>query len=122
MRATDTATTKDLVKEISGLKAQLKKLSASMETEATNGVGGALSQIETKSKEAIDEVIQSAQAFIDEYADDAKAAAKALMKNSAKLRADATETLVENVKERPLASLAAIVGVGFLAGYLCRRS
>ncbi|MCF8531912.1 MAG: hypothetical protein K9G48_02815 [Reyranella sp.] len=116
------ATTKDLVKEISSLKAQLKSLSASMEAEATNGVGGALSQIETKSKEAIDEVIQSAQAFIDEYADDAKAAAKALMKNSAKLRTEATETLVETVKERPLASLAAIVGVGFLAGYLCRRS
>jgi ElaB/YqjD/DUF883 family membrane-anchored ribosome-binding protein len=119
MRANGTATansTKDLVKEISVLKAQLKKLSTSIEKDATNGIGGALSDMQAKSKEAIDEVLETAQAFIDDYADGAKETTKALMEKSAKLRDEAT------VKERPLATLAAVVGIGFLAGYLCRRS
>ena len=125
MRANGTATansTKDLVKEISILKAQLKKLSTSIEKDASNGLNGALSDIQAKSKETIDEVIETAQAFIDDYSDNAKEATKALMQKSAQLRDDATDTLIETVKERPIATLAAIVGVGFLAGYLCRRS
>ena len=125
MRANGTATansSKDLVKEISVLKAQLKKLSTSIEKDASNGIGGALSDIQTKSKETIDEVIETAQAFLDDYSDSAKETTKALMAKSAKLRDDATEALVETVKERPLATLATVVGIGFLAGYLCRRS
>ena len=125
MRANGTATannTKELIKEISVLKAQLKKLSTSIEKDATNGINGALSDIQAKSKETIDEVIETAQAFIDDYSDNAKEATKALMQKSAQLRDDATDTLIETVKERPIATLAAIVGVGFLAGYLCRRS
>ena len=125
MRANGTATansTKELVKEIAVLKAQLKKLSTSIEKDATNGIGGALSEIQTKSKEAIDEVLETAQSIIDDYSDSAKESTKALMQKSAKLRDDATETLIETVKERPLATLAAVVGIGFLAGYLCRRS
>ena len=125
MRANGTATansSKDLVKEISVLKAQLKKLSSSIEKDASNGLNGALSDIQAKSKETIDEVIETAQAFLDDYSDSAKETTKALMAKSAKLRDDATDTLIETVKERPLATLATVVGIGFLAGYLCRRS
>jgi ElaB/YqjD/DUF883 family membrane-anchored ribosome-binding protein len=123
MRANGTtATTKDLVKEISTLKAQLKKLSTSIEKEAGNGIGGALSDLQVKSKEAIDEVIETAQAFIDGYSDSARETTKALLNRSAELRDEAAETVIETVKARPLASLAAVVGIGFLAGYLCRRS
>ena len=125
MRANGTATansSKDLVKEISVLKAQLKKLSSSIEKDASNGLNGALSDIQAKSKETIDEVIETAQAFLDDYSDSAKESTKALMAKSAKLRDDATDALIETAKERPLATLATVVGIGFLAGYLCRRS
>jgi ElaB/YqjD/DUF883 family membrane-anchored ribosome-binding protein len=125
MRANGTATAnsaKDLIKEISVLKSQLNKLSSSIEKDAGNGVSGALSDLQVKSKETIDEVIETAQAFIDEYSDSAKETTKALMEKSAKLRDEATEALVETAKARPLATLATIVGIGFLAGYLCRRS
>ncbi|OFW98742.1 MAG: hypothetical protein A3D94_01485 [Alphaproteobacteria bacterium RIFCSPHIGHO2_12_FULL_66_14] len=125
MRANGTATansTRELVKEIAVLKSQLKKLSASIEKDAGNGIGGALDDLQTKSKETIDEVIETAQAFIDEYSDSAKEATKALMEKSARLRDDATDTLVETVKARPIATLATVIGIGFLAGYLCRRS
>ena len=124
MRANGTATansSKDLVKEISVLKAQLKKLSTSIEKDASNGLNGALSDIQAKSKETIDEVIETAQAFLDEYSDSAKETTKALMQRSAQLRDDATDTLIETVKERPIATLAAVIGIGFVAGYLCRR-
>ena len=124
MRANGTSTansTKDLVKEISVLKAQLKKLSTSIEKDASNGLNGALSDLQVKSKETIDEVIETAQAFLDDYSDSAKDATKALMEKSAKMRDDATDALVETVQARPIATLAAIVGIGFVAGYLCRR-
>jgi ElaB/YqjD/DUF883 family membrane-anchored ribosome-binding protein len=125
MRANGTATAnsaKDLIKEISVLKSQLKKLSSSIEKDAGNGASGVLSDLQVKSKETIDEVIETAQAFIDEYSDSAKEATKALMQKSAQLRDDATDTLIETVKERPIATLATVIGIGFLAGYLCRRS
>ena len=125
MRANGTATansTRDLVKEISVLKAQLKKLSTSIEKDASNGIGSALNELQSKSKETIDEVMETAQAFIDDYSDSAKETTKALMEKSAKLRDDATDTLVETAKARPLATLATVIGIGFLAGYLCRRS
>jgi len=125
MRANGTATasnSKDMVKEIAALKAQLKKLSTSIEKDASNGIGGAISEIQVKSKEAIDEVIETAQAFLDDYSDSAKGMTKALMAKSAKLRDEAADTLIETVQERPLATLATVVGIGFLAGYLCRRS
>ena len=125
MRGNGTATansTKDLIKEISVLKGQLKKLSTSIEKDASNGLNGALSDIQAKSKETIDEVLETAQAFLDEYSDSAKETTKALLQKSVKLRDDATDTLIETVKERPIATLATVIGIGFVAGYLCRRS
>ena len=67
-------------------------------------------------------MLETAQAIIDDYSDGAKETTKALMQKSAKLRDDATDTLIETVKERPIATLATVIGIGFLAGYLCRRS
>ena len=38
------------------------------------------------------------------------------------MRDAAADSLIKTVKERPIATLAAVVGIGFLAGFLCRRS
>ncbi len=116
------ATNKDLVKEIAALKTQLKKLSSAMEAEATDGVSRTLGTIETRSREAIDKAIDAAQQFIDGYADNASDAVSALAKKSKQLRDTATDSLVETVQARPLSTLAAVIGIGFVAGYLCRRN
>ena len=116
------ASNKDLVKEINALKSQLKKLSAAMESEAGDGASRALDAVESKSKQAIDAVIQAAQNFIDDYGETARDRMDALAKRSAELRDKASDSLVETVQERPFGTLAALVGLGFLAGYLCRRS
>jgi ElaB/YqjD/DUF883 family membrane-anchored ribosome-binding protein len=112
---------KDLVKEINGLKAQLKKLSAAMEADASEGVNRAASAVQSSSKQAIDSVIESAQEFIDGYSDSARDTMDALARKSADLRDKATDSLVDTVQNRPYATLAAIIGIGFLAGFLCRR-
>ena len=115
------STNRDLVKEINALKAQLKKLSTAMEAEAGDGANRALDAVESKSKQAIDSVIEAAQNFIDDYGDVARDRVDALTRKTSEIREKATESLVETVQERPLGTLAAIVGIGFLAGYLCRR-
>lgn len=113
---------KDLVKEINALKAQLKRLSAAMEHDATDGVNRAIGAIEGKSKEAIDGAIEAAQSFIDDYTEQAKDAADTLAKKSMQMRDSAADSLVETVQARPFGTLAAVIGIGFLAGYLCRRN
>lgn len=113
---------KELVKEINALKAQLKKLSSAMESDATDGVNRAVGTIESKSKEAIDEAIETAQNFIDEYAEGAKDYAAALGRKSGQIRDNAANSLVETVQARPFGTLAAVIGIGFLAGFLCRRA
>ena len=113
---------KELVKEINALKAQLKKVSAAMETDAHDGVNRAVGAIEAKSKEALDGAIESAQEFIDGYAESAREAASAIARKSAEMRDSAAESLVETVQNRPFGTLAAVIGIGFLAGYLCRRA
>lgn len=115
------STNRDLVKEINALKAQLKKLSTAMEAEAGDGANRALDAVESKSKQAIDSVIEAAQNFIDDYGDVARDRVDALTRKTSEIREKATESLVETVQERPLGTLAAIIGIGFLAGYLCRR-
>ena len=113
---------KDLVKEITALKAQLRKLSSAIESEANSGVSRTLGAIETKSKEAIDSAIETAQEFIDEYADSAREAASALADKGHELQEQAVESLADAVRNRPIGTLAAVIGIGFLAGYLCRRN
>ena len=113
---------KELIKEINALKAQLKKVSSAMEADAHDGVNRAVGAIESKSKEAIDSAIESAQDLIDGYTESAKDAASTLAKKSAELRDSAADSLVETVQNRPFGTLAAVIGIGFLAGYLCRRT
>lgn len=121
MRANGTTQHKDLVREINALKVQLKKLSAALEDEAHEGVNRAVGAIEARSKQAIDNAIDAAQDFIDEYADSAADAAARLTKKTAQMREAASDSLVEAVEARPFGTLAAMLGLGFLAGYLCRR-
>ena len=92
-----------------------------MEADATEGVSRAVGAVEAKSKEAIDDAIETAQNFIDEYAESAKDYAAALGKKSEQIRDNAANSLVETVQARPFGTLAAVIGIGFLAGFLCRR-
>jgi len=112
---------KDLVKEVNALKTQLKKLSTALENEASEGTSRATAAIEARSKEAIDGAIEAAQEFIDDYAGTARDAAAAIARKSVQMRQAATDSLVDAVETRPLGTLAALLGLGFLAGYLCRR-
>ena len=121
MRSNGTSQHKDVVREINALKVQLKKLSAALEDEAHEGVNRAVGAIEARSKQAIDSAIEAAQDFIDEYADTASEAAVRLSKKTAQMRESASDSLVEAVEARPFGTLAAVLGLGFLAGYLCRR-
>ena len=114
--------TKDLVKEVTVLKSQLRKLSAAMEADAKDGMNGAVSAIELKSRAVIDEALEAAQNFIDEQTENAREMTDATLGKAAKMRDAAADSLIETVQARPLATLAAVVGIGFVAGLLCRRS
>ncbi len=114
--------TKDLVKEVTVLKSQLRKLSAAMEADAKEGVNGAVSAIELKSRAVLDEALEAAQNFIDEQTENAREMTDATLDKAAKMRDAAADSLIETVQARPLATLAAVVGIGFVAGLLCRRS
>jgi ElaB/YqjD/DUF883 family membrane-anchored ribosome-binding protein len=112
---------RNIAREVAALKVQLKKLTEALEGEANDGIERAVDKVQSKGKEAIDQAIEAAQAFIDEQAESARDAARALAKKSTEVRDAATESLVETVQARPLSTLAAVIGIGFLAGYLCRR-
>ena len=114
--------TKDLVKEVTVLKSQLRKLSAAMEADAKDGMNGAVSAIELKSRAVIDEALEAAQTFIDEQTEHAREITDATLDKAVKMRDAAADSLIETVQARPLATLAAVVGIGFVAGLLCRRS
>jgi ElaB/YqjD/DUF883 family membrane-anchored ribosome-binding protein len=108
---------KDLVKEINALKTQLRRVSDAMASDASD----ALDAVETKGRETLDETIEAAQRFIDGYTEAAKDTADRVVKKSAAMRDDARDSLIETVQSRPLGTLAAVVGIGFLAGFLLRR-
>jgi ElaB/YqjD/DUF883 family membrane-anchored ribosome-binding protein len=110
MRNAATLNGKDLAREIALLKEQLEALS-----ESVNGTG---SSIVARGEAALDETLQSARALIAKYGDTAKAMAE----DTAKLKTKATDTLIHHTEAHPLTTLAAIIGVGFLAGWLCRRN
>jgi ElaB/YqjD/DUF883 family membrane-anchored ribosome-binding protein len=110
MRNAATHDTKELAREIALLKEQLEQLSDSV-----NGTGHSLVSSGTA---ALEETLKSARALIAKYGDTAKAFAH----DTAKLKDRATDTLIEQTETRPLTTLAAIVGIGFLAGWLCRRN
>jgi ElaB/YqjD/DUF883 family membrane-anchored ribosome-binding protein len=109
MRNSATHSGKDLAKEIALLKAQLDDLSDS--------VNGAGNSIVARGQEALEETLHSARELIAKYGDTAKSIAK----DTVRLKNKATDTLIEHTEARPLTTLAAIVGIGFLAGWLFRR-
>jgi ElaB/YqjD/DUF883 family membrane-anchored ribosome-binding protein len=113
---------KDLIKEINALKAQLKRVSDAMANDASDGMNRAIDAVESKSRETIDDAIDAAQRFIDEYTETAKDTASKLSRVSSQMRDSAADSLVETVQARPFGTLAAVIGIGFLAGYLCRRT
>jgi len=113
---------KDLVKEINALKAQLKRVSDAMANDASDGMNRAIDAVESKGRETIDDAVDAAQRFIDDYTDTAKDTASKLARVSGQMRDSAADSVVETVQARPFATLAAVVGLGFLAGYLCRRT
>ena len=110
MRYSAASNGKDLAREIALLKEQLDELS-----ESVNGTG---SSIVARGEAALEETLKSARELVAKYGDTAKAIAH----DTAKLKDKATDTLIEHTEARPLTTLAAIIGVGFLAGWLCRRS
>ena len=113
---------KDLVKEINALKSQLKRVSDAMANDASDGMNRAIDAVESKSRETIDDAVDAAQRFIDEYSDTAKDTASRVARMSSQMRDNAADSLVETVQARPFGTLAAVIGIGFLAGYLCRRT
>lgn len=100
---------KDLAREIALLKQQLEELA-----DTVNGTGGS---IVARGEAAVEETLKSARELVAKYGDTAKAFAQ----DTAKLRDKATDTLIEQTESRPLTTFAAIIGIGFLAGWLCRR-
>jgi ElaB/YqjD/DUF883 family membrane-anchored ribosome-binding protein len=70
-----------------------------------------------RGEEALEETLRSARELIAKYGDTAKSIAK----DTVRLKNKATDTLIEHTEARPLTTLAAIVGIGFLAGWLFRR-
>lgn len=110
MRNAATHSGKDLAREIALLKEQLEELSDSV-----NGTG---SSIVARGEAVLEETLKSARELIAKYGDTAKAIAH----DTAKLKNKATDTLIDQTETRPLTTLAAIIGIGFLAGWLCRRN
>lgn len=100
-----TIPSKDLVKEINALKAQLKRVSDAMATDASDGVNRAIDAVESKSRETIDDAVDAAQRFIDDYTETAKDTASKLAHVSGQMRDSAANSLVGTVQARPFARL-----------------
>ncbi len=110
MRNSATHASKDLAKEIALLRSQLEDLA-----ETVNGTGNSLVE---RGGEVLEDTLRSARELIAKYGD----TAKSLAHDTAKLKDKASDTLIEHTEARPFTTLAAIVGIGFLAGWLFRRN
>ncbi|MBV8185845.1 MAG: hypothetical protein JOY64_24415 [Alphaproteobacteria bacterium] len=100
---------KDLTKQIALLRSQLDDLA-----DTVNGTSDTLLQ---RGGEKLQETMRSARELIAKYGDNAKHMADEAMR----LKDKASDTLVAHTEERPFTTLAAILGIGFLAGWLLRR-
>jgi ElaB/YqjD/DUF883 family membrane-anchored ribosome-binding protein len=109
MRLTHQTKGKDLARDIAALKSQLDELA-----EAVGKDGGSLV---SRGEDALHGTLRATQELIDKYGD----SARSLAHESVKLRDRAAHTIVEQTEARPLSTLAALIGIGFLTGYLCRR-
>src|SRR5262245_45204824 len=102
MRNSATYSGKELVKEIALLRTQLEDLA-----ETVNARGGGVAE----------DTLWSARALTTKYRDTAKSMAD----DAIDFKDKASAKLIEHTEARPLTTLAAIVGIGFLAGWLFRR-
>ena len=102
MRNSGTHSGKELAKEIARLQTQLEDLA-----ETVNARGG----------EVAEDSLRSARELIAKYGDTAKSMAD----DAINFKDKASARLIEHTEARPLTTLAAIVGMGFLAGWLFRR-
>jgi hypothetical protein len=100
---------KDLARDIAALKSQLEELA-----EAVGQDGSALA---SRGEGVLHDTLRVSRELIDKYGD----SAKSLAHESVKLRDRAAHTMVEQTEARPFIMLAALTGIGFLTGYLCRR-
>ena len=97
---------KDVQKELKALKARLAELADSIQEDA-----------ETASETAssfLDSAPKIAKAYGEELLEGALSGAKGLGDVAAK-------QVVASIKDRPLGTIAALIGIGFLAGYLCHK-
>jgi ElaB/YqjD/DUF883 family membrane-anchored ribosome-binding protein len=101
--------TKDLAKQIALLRSQLDDIA-----ETVNGTSDTLLQ---RGEEKLQETLRSAREVIGRYGDSAKHMAD----EAVRLKQKASDTLVAQTEERPMTTLAAILGIGFLVGWLFRR-
>jgi ElaB/YqjD/DUF883 family membrane-anchored ribosome-binding protein len=106
MRSAATHNAKDLAKEIALLKRQLEELA-----ESVNGTGNA---VVATGEAALEGTMQSARDLLAKYS----ASLKSMAEDT---REKAAERLIAHTETRPFATLAAVVGIGFLAGWLFRR-
>ena len=93
---------KDVQKELKALKAKLNDLAESIQDDAAEA-GSAFADGAKLAKHYGEDLVESAL-------------------DSAKSLGDtAAKQVLASIKEKPIGTLAALVGIGFLAGYLCRR-
>jgi ElaB/YqjD/DUF883 family membrane-anchored ribosome-binding protein len=97
---------KELSQQIALMRTQLEELA--------HTVNGTKNTLVGRGGEVLDDALHSARDLIAKYGDNAKTMAK-----DAKDKAG--ETLIQQTEAHPFSTLAAIVGIGFLAGWLCRR-
>jgi len=100
---------KDLAREIALLKEQLEELAGTL-----NGTG---ESIVARGEAALEEALKSVRDRVARYGDTAKTIAD----ETVRLKDKAAGGLVEQAETRPLTTVAALVGIGFLAGWLCHR-
>ena len=97
---------KDVQKELRALKARLNELADSIQEDASDATSTASDLLHRAPK--------IAKEYGEELLESALDGAKSLGDTAAK-------HVLSSIKERPMGTLAALLGIGFLAGYLCRR-
>jgi len=98
---------KDLSEQVALLRTQIEELAET--------VNGTKRTLVGRGGEVLDDALHTARDLIAKYGDSAKTMAK-----DAKDKAG--EKLVEHSEAHPFTTIAAMVGIGFLAGWLFRRN
>jgi ElaB/YqjD/DUF883 family membrane-anchored ribosome-binding protein len=93
---------KDVQKELKALKAKLNELAESIQDDAA------------EAGSVLGDGAKAAKHYGEDLLETALDSAKSLGDTAAK-------HVLTSIKEKPIGTLAALIGIGFLAGYLCRR-